>query len=88
MDQTKQLPIEMLVWRNGRWEQPPHRHFFVNMLKEHIRKIEGYDNKRIENIRIEMMLENGQILHVNNGTFRVVDWHRRQQELKKKEAAA
>lgn len=48
----------------------PHKEYFNGMLKEHIRRIEGFQKKRVENIRVLAELARGEVVRVNKAAFR------------------
>lgn len=62
--------VPVLWFHNGRWVSMPHRFCFVNNLREHLRHIQGFEKKRIENIRILASLQAGDTVIVNHCTFR------------------
>jgi hypothetical protein len=63
-------PLFVLCFSNGVWKHMPHADFFTNMLQEHIRKITGFQKKRIANIGLLAHLKAGDVVHVNGCTFK------------------
>lgn len=60
----------ILMWQNGIWSLGYHKHFFDGMLKEHLRQIQGYKNKQMEEIRIRAGMACGEVVYVNKVAFR------------------
>lgn len=60
----------ILTFSNGAWKICPHRWYFQNMLREHLKQITGYKNKQKEELSIRMQMEQGEVVRVNGCTFR------------------
>lgn len=72
MKQTKQNNTVTLQFRNGDWFREYHPDFLSNMLAEHLRKIKGYEAKRLEELRIRMLFQSGSNVVVNNVLFKQI----------------
>jgi hypothetical protein len=60
----------VLQWRNGAWQGLYYENFFINVLKEHVKKVGGYKNKQAEERKILTEMAKGDTVIVNGLSFK------------------
>lgn len=77
LDPVLAVPTANIEWfSNGVWQKMPHRHFFVNNLRQHFFKSQKHMPQANKNVWTELYkkyLLNKQIIKLNNITFRVIE---------------